>query len=110
MILPRELTEEEYLGTMGGGMKNITDTAECLADIWGYASSISVRMLLSDYGYDNRLIEAVYENSEGTFQHILLFAIEVNTYAVIVVDVGKCEIFGHYYLDLNGRYGLDESG
>ena len=109
MAKAHELTENEYLATMSGGMKNVTDTAGGIVDIWEYASNFGVRMLLSDYGYENRIIEAVYENSSCTYQHILLFGLRENVYIVVVVDMQKGEIYGHYYLDLNEKYGLDES-
>lgn len=108
MISPCELSEKEYLDTMQGRMKNITDSADCLVDIWGYASNFGIRTQLSEYGFENQLVESVYENEEGTYQHILLFGTSENVFVVIVVDVQKREIFGHYYLDLNEKYGLDE--
>lgn len=109
MAKAHELTENEYLATMSGGMKNVTDTAGGIVDIWEYASNFGVRMLLSDYGFENRIIEAVYENSSCTYQHILLFGLRENVYIVVVVDMQKGEVYGHYYLDLNEKYGLDES-
>ena len=109
MAKAHELTENEYLATMSGGMKNVTDTAGGIVDIWEYASNFGVRMLLSDYGFENRIIEAVYENFSCTYQHILLFGLRENVYIVVVVDMQKGEVYGHYYLDLNEKYGLDES-
>lgn len=105
--MARELTEKEYLDTMSGGMKNITDTAEVLADIWAYAESFSVRMLLSEYGFEHRLVGSVYENAAGTFQHVVLFGDRENVFVVIVVDVANREVFGHHYFDLDNKYGLE---
>lgn len=51
-------------------------------------------------------MEAVYENTERTYQHILLFTNQKNFYAVIVVDIVHKTILGHYILDLNEKYGL----
>ncbi len=106
MISARELTEKEYLSTMSGGMKNVTDTAERLTDIWAYASQSEVREVISEYGFENRLIEAVYENGGGSYQHVLLYGVREDTYAVIVVDVREREVLGHYLLDLGEKYGL----
>lgn len=106
MISARELTEKEYLDTMSGGMKNVTDTAERLTDIWAYASRSGVREVISEYGFENKLIEAVYENGGGSYQHVLLYGVREDTYAVIVVDVREREVFGHYLLDLGEKYGL----
>ena len=106
MITARELTEKEFLATMSGGMKNVTDTAERLTDIWAYASQSEVREVISEYGFENRLIEAVYENGGGSYQHVLLYGVREDTYAVIVVDMREREVFGHYLLDLGEKYGL----
>lgn len=106
MISARELTEKEFLDTMSGGMKNVTDTAERLTDIWAYASQSGVREMISEYGFENKLIEAVYENGVGSYQHVLLYGVREDTYAVIVVDVREREVFGHYLLDLGEKYGL----
>ncbi|MBQ9541400.1 hypothetical protein [Ruminococcus sp.] len=97
MISARELTEKEFHDTMSGGMKNVTDTAERLTDIWAYASQNGVREVISEYGFENKLIEAVYENGVGSYQHVLLYGVREDTYAVIVVDVREREVFGHYY-------------
>lgn len=106
MISARELTEKEYLDTMSGGMKNVTDTAERLTDIWTYASQNGVHEMISEYGFENKLIEAVYENGGGSYQHVLLYGVREDTYAVIVVDVRERDVFGHYLLDLGEKYGL----
>ncbi|HCJ41788.1 hypothetical protein [uncultured Ruminococcus sp.] len=106
MISARKLTEKEYLATMSDGMKNVTDTAERLTDIWAYASQSGVREVISEYGFENRLIEAVYENGGGSYQHVLLYGVREDTYAVIVVDVRKRAVFGHYLLDIGEKYGL----
>ncbi|EGC01223.1 hypothetical protein [Ruminococcus albus] len=52
MISTRELTEKEFLDTMSGGMKNVTDTAERLTDIWAYASQSGVHEVFGHY-YSN---------------------------------------------------------
>lgn len=106
MISARELTEKEYLDTMSGGMKNVTDTAERLTDIWAYASQSGVHEMISEYGFENKLIEAVYENGGGSYQHVLLYGVREDTYAAIIVDVREREVFGHYLLDLGEKYGL----
>ena len=43
--------------------------------------------LISEYGFHNCLIEAVYINDDNTYQHILLFTDKKNCYVVIIVDV-----------------------
>ena len=101
-----QLSEAQYLNTMGSGMNHVTECAETLVDIWGYAKQLLNENLLSKYGFSKKYVEAVYENNEHTYQHILLFANQKNIYVVIVVDVVHKTIFGHYILDLNEKYSL----
>lgn len=103
------LDEARYLDTMGSQMKNVTENAAPLVNIWGYARQLMEKQLLSGYAFSKRLVEAVYENSESTYQHILLFAEEKNRYIVIVVDMVRKAILGHYILDLNKAYGLQSA-
>lgn len=103
----RELSKEEFLKTMGSGMKNITQDAEAVVDIWEYAGSLLDEKKISQYGFDNRLIEAVYSDEKGLYQHVLLFAAQSNRYIVIVINTEKRIIVGHHLLDLNEEYGID---
>ena len=81
---------------------------ESLVDIWNYAKQLLEDNLLSEYGFLKRYVEAVYENNENTYQHILLFGNQKNSYVVIVVDIAHETISGHYILDLNGKYDLNK--
>lgn len=87
-------------------MRNVTDSAEVIADIRGYAECLLKSGLISEYGFNNELIEAVYVNEGNTYQHILLFTDKKNCYAVIVIDVLQRTILGHYILDLDREYGI----
>lgn len=104
----KQLNEAEYLRTKGSKMNNVTENAGPLVDIWDYAGQLLEDQLLSEYAFSKRCVEAVYENSENTYQHILLFAGQENSYIVIVVDITRIAILGHYILDLNKKYGLNE--
>lgn len=105
-IVVKQLNEEQYLSTMGNKMNNVTESAEVLADIWSYAKQLLESHLLSEYRFSKRCVEAVYENDENTYQHILLFANRKNSYVVIIVDMIYKTILGHYILDLNEKYDL----
>ena len=48
---------------MQSGMKNITETARHITDIWDYARELAENGLISEYGYRRHLIEAVYVNN-----------------------------------------------
>lgn len=109
----RQLSEDQYLSTMGSKMNEATEIAESLADIWNYANYAEQLLkdnLISQEGFRGRYIETVYVNSENTYQHILLFTNQKNVYAVIIVDMTDKNIFGYYILDLNEKYGLTDNG
>lgn len=103
----RELSREDFLKTMKSGMKDITQDAEAVVDIWDYADSLLHEGLISQYGFENRLIEAVYCDEKGCYQHVLLFTPQNNCYIVIVIDTKKRVIIGHHFLNLNEEYGID---
>ena len=102
----KELSEDQYICTMRSKMNNVTESAEPLVNIWNYAKQLLKNNLISEYGFSQKYVEAVYENNEHTYQHILLFTNQKNTYAVIIVDIIHKTILGHYILDLNEKYGL----
>ena len=102
----REIDRSAFLKTMDSGMKDITKETAPVIDIWKYAKCLLDENLISEYGFDNRLIEAVYGNEKGRYQHILLFTDKRNCYAVIVVDAVNRVLLGHHFLDLNIEYGL----
>ncbi len=105
-----QLNKAQYLRTMGNKMYNVTECTEPVADIWNYAKQLLNDKLLSEYGFLHRYVEAVYENDESTYQHILLFTDQKNTYVVIIVDMVHKTILGHYILDLHELYGLNQQG
>ena len=101
------MSKEQYLETMDE-MTDITSESEheSLVDIWRYAKELENKRLLSKHMFNRRLIEAVYRNDKNSVHHVLLFGNEKNIYVVIVIDVKKAIILGHYLLDLNDEYGL----
>lgn len=89
-------------------MLNITETAELSENIWSCAEGLLSTALISAESVWKRQLEAVYENVERTFRHILLFGEEKNCYVVIVADMEDHSILGYYPLDLNEEYGIKE--
>ena len=104
----RLLSEKQYLQTMNGRMINVTEDAETVVNFWCYGERLMSDGVLSEYAFQRRYIEAVYINHANTYQHILLFANKKNCYIVIVVDVIQKTILGHYVLDLNELYSVNE--
>jgi hypothetical protein len=101
-----ELTEEEYKGTMVGGMVDITETAEPIVNIWPYVEELTTKNIDLGYVYEQELVESVYGNAANTCHHVLLPTNERNVFVIIIVDVKAAQIKGHFYLDLNSEYGL----
>ena len=104
--MANEISKDIFLRTMKAGMHNITDSAECVVDIWDYARELYEQRKISKYGYEKRLIEAVYGDEKGMFHHILLFTEKKDSYVIIVVDVMKKRIIGHFCMDLGKEYGV----
>lgn len=104
----RQLSETQYMCTMGSKMNDVTESAEPLVNIWNYAKQLLKDNLISEYGFSKKYVEVVYENNEHTYQHILLFTNRKNVYAVVIVDIVHKTIVGHYILDLNEKYGLNK--
>lgn len=104
------LSEEQFLSTMGSKMREVTEIAEPLTDIWDYAKQLLKDNLISREGFLKRYIEAVYVNNENRYKHILLVTNQKNVYAVIVVDMRDKKIFGHHILNLNEKYGITSNG
>jgi hypothetical protein len=91
-------------------MVDVTLTAEATVDIWPYVRQLKNDETVSDYVYSNRLVEMVSRNDKGTFEHVLLPTEDQNVFIVIIVDLGLKSIKGHFTLDLNEEYGLNEIG
>ncbi len=101
------LTEKEYKETMTDKMVDVTTTAEPTVDIWPYVELLTKDKEVSKYVYENQLIEMVSRNDKGTFDHVLLPTDNSNTFVVIIVELKKESVKGHFRLDLNKEYGLE---
>ena len=55
-------------------------------------------------------IQHVYLNGEQSFYHVLIHYGRHNHYLVIVIDCHREAVHGHFLLDLNAEYGLDDNG
>jgi hypothetical protein len=49
---------------------------------------------------------AVYQTSDGCFDHVLYSCNRSNVYLVVVVAVREGQVHGHFVLDLAEEYGL----
>lgn len=100
------ITKEQYLATMSEPMKDVTETAAPVVDIWPFVSilvdaSIVHKQVLKEY-----LVEAVYRSGNAKYDHVLLPTPAQNSFIAIIVDIEEKHIIGYYPLDLNKEYGL----
>ena len=105
-VTTKELTPDQYGETRAGKMINLTETAEPVVDIWPYVEVLTRKEIVSDYVVANNLVQSVYSNQDNSFHHILLPTADSNIFIVIIVNVLKKQIEGHYPLNLNREYGL----
>jgi len=55
-------------------------------------------------------LEEIWVNSNHTFYHVLIHYGKLNRFLVVIVDNDRRVVYGHYMLDLNREYGLDDEG
>lgn len=102
-----ELTEEEFKGTFSPKMREVTETADAVTDIWPMVKLLNDRKIVEDHTYQNELVAHVYRNTASTFDHVLLPGGSKNRFVVIVVDIPEKMVKGYYNLNLDDLYGLD---
>lgn len=101
-----ELTEKDFKSTMDSEMIDITEIAEPIVDIWPYIEVLVKNNLITEYIYQNGLIDSVYQNEQNTFHHVLIPTDNDNVFIVLVIDIRKEIIKGHIKLNLNKEYGI----
>lgn len=108
-VMPLELTtllsEDDFLGTFAAPMRDVTQEATNVIDIWPYVASVPVADLRGHYVYD-QFVEYVYRDATERFDHVLVMPKTKNVYLTIVVDLIGDRIYGHHLLDLNEKYGV----
>lgn len=103
-----ELSKEQFINTMNGEMTDVTESEEAVVDIWDYVEELVNQRLIKPLVLERNLVEKVYRNTVSTFDHILLPTETTNNFIVIIVDLIQKKIAGHYKLNLNEEYGLEE--
>ena len=106
-IMTTKLTEKEYNSTMTKKMVDVTGTAQPGVDIWEYIGQLAKDGEVLEYVKQEQLVEKVYRNDDGTFDHVLLPTDDTNIFVVIIVDLGQERIKGHFRLDLHEQYGTE---
>ncbi|MDR1179612.1 MAG: hypothetical protein LBK44_03840 [Spirochaetales bacterium] len=105
----KKLTEKEFKATFSEKMNDVTDNADAVVDIWKYVEALEPsKYFINDYIIEKKLVEKVYRNSINTYDQILIPTIKKNVYLIIIADIKKENICGHYLLDLNKEYGVSK--
>ena len=102
--MTNELSEEQFNNTFSGKMIDITETAEPTIDIWPYVQLLLKDNIVTNYIYDNELVEKVYTDEAGHFHQVLLPTEIENVFIVIIIDTKEKNIIGYFRLDLNKKY------
>jgi hypothetical protein len=99
------LDETQFLATFAAPMRNVTDEATNVIDIWPYVDAVPPEDLQGHHVYD-RFVEYVYRDAQGRFDHVQVMTKTKNVYLAVVVDLRRNTVYGHHLLDLNQKYGL----
>lgn len=94
------LNQSEFRATQSIPMKNVSDIAEELVNLWEYADKIIEDLYHSCSAWTWE-VRWIYQSTDDKYQHIGIPVPLDNTYLVVVVDILKREIMGHHILDLN---------
>lgn len=95
---------------MASGMGLLNATATPATDIWPYVELLVRDGLVSEYVYENQLVESVYRAKNEAFDHVLLPTNNKNVFLIIVVDIKRAQVAGHHRLDLEKEYGIEKKG
>jgi hypothetical protein len=105
----KELTEAEFKSTFSDRMNDVTTTAEAVVDIWKYVKLLEKsKHFINDFIVESEPVEAVYRNNLNTYEQILIPTLKKDLYLVIIVNIKAENIFGHFLLDLNKEYGIED--
>ena len=103
MVVVRSLDEKEFKACFAEPMTSVTTTANAVVDIWPYVDALDLNEIGVPYLND---VHHVYRDAQNRFDQVLIGTGRFNALLVIVVDLGRSTVFGHFLLDLNKEYGL----
>src|SRR6266849_10066603 len=95
LVLTTLLAESAFLGTFTAPMRDVTQEAANVIDIWPYVASVPVTDLQGHQIYD-QFVEYVYRDATGRFDHVLVMTKTKNVYLTVVVDLAGNVIHGHH--------------
>jgi hypothetical protein len=77
-----------------------------LFDFWPYFDAIPVDHFQAHDCSSGR-VEYVYQHSSGVFEHVLVDSEDKNIFMVVVIHRSLRQVHGHYLLDINEEYGVN---
>ena len=104
------LTKDEYLATFVEPMRRLEADESYKPVRLGEYVTECIRSFEPAVVQEQFQIQHVYLNGDRSFYHVLIYYGQPNRFLVIVVDCNQEAVRGHYLLDLNEEYGLDERG
>ena len=104
------LTKAEYLATFVEPMRRL-EAGELYKPVRiGEYVAECIRLFEPPVRREQLQIQHVDLNGDRSFYHVLMHYGRHNRFLVIVVDCNREAVRGHYLLDLNEEYRLDERG
>lgn len=101
MQTTRLLSAEEFKACFAHPMRDVTEAAVPVLDIWPYVDSLDLDALglpsLND-------VRHVYRDAQDRFDQVLIGTGRYNRLLIIVVDRHRRAVLGHHLLDLNDAY------
>ena len=92
---------------MGDHPGRVQDAAAPSVDFWGYVDQIPATDLRGcDFSQGD--VSHAWNTVEGKWQHVLIGCTEPNVFLVIVLDLASPGMSGHYLLNLNVEYGIED--
>ena len=104
--VPR-LSEGEFKATISEPPRRVAPEEAPPFDFWPYFDS----MPQSEWGgrdFSGGTVSDAYVMSGDRWEHVLVASGDRNVKLVLVLDLERTEVLGHYILDLNRAYGIDQ--
>ena len=101
------LNRDQYLATMGDHPRRVEGGAAPPVDFWEYVDQIPTADL-GGHDFSQGDVSHAWNTIEGKWQHVLIGCAEPSVFLVIVLDLARPGVSGHYLLDLNAEYGIEE--
>jgi hypothetical protein len=99
----RPLSDTEFRALFSPPMRDVTNHAAAVVDIWPYVDALDLDALGLPHVNDVRY---VYRDALDRYDQVLIGTGRFNALLVIVVDLDQPHIVGHHVLDLNAVYGV----